>query len=53
MNNYSANYGVIANRTMLFSGIAHSRFNYDIPYGSESNEAIWKEKETEYMILEI
>ena len=39
VNNYSANYGAIANRTMLFSGIAHSKFNYDIPYGSESNEA--------------
>ena len=36
--NISSNVGKIPNRTMVFSGIIHSRFCYDIPYGkSDAN----------------
>ena len=36
--NTSSNYGYIPNRTMVFSGIIHSRFNYDIPYGKSTTQ---------------
>ena len=38
--NNGSNNGNIPNRTMLFSGITHSRFNYDIPFGKSTTQAM-------------
>ena len=40
--NNSSNYGYIPNRSMVFSGIVHSRFNYNIPYGKATSENMEK-----------
>ena len=46
--NISSNVGKIPNRTMVFSGITHSRFCYDIPYGKLSTTSMQTNKNGVY-----